>query len=419
MAAVRRGLRANAPFGRANTENASVAPVPGKSVVTATAAATGKLTKAGGESRTAFADISNVNRKAHGVVVKKEGTKLPVPEKRVISRQKSTTDLARPATRGTNLVDQQKKLKKILVEQPMVVEDIDEEVNVASDMLDELDIDDIDRDDCLNPLLCSEYVKDIYAYMHTLELDLQTDDYFAHGQTEVTVKMRAILVDWLIQVQMRFNLLQETLYLTVYVLDRFLATTDVCKKELQLVGVTAMLLASKYEEMYAPEIGDFVYITDNAYSKGRIRSMEQTMLKALQFDLSNPSCLHFLRRNSKAGEVNATKHTLAKYLMELTLVDFELARTLPSEIAAAALCLAMKLVDDSEWTPLLAHYSGYSERAMQKTVRKIARQAVMVETHGCKYEAAKNKYAASKYMKISRIGEMRGECIKKLASEAT
>ena len=66
-----------------------------------------------------------------------------------------------------------------------------------------------------------------------------------------------------------------------------------------------MLVASKYEEMYAPEIGDFVYITDNAYSKTKIRAMEQKMLKGLDFDISNPLCLHFLRRNSKAGSVSA------------------------------------------------------------------------------------------------------------------
>ena len=78
---------------------------------------------------------------------------------------------------------------------------------------------------------------------------------------------------------------------------------NVQRSELQLVGVTAMLLASKYEEMYAPEIGDFVYITDNAYTKQKIRATEQKMLKALDFDISNPLCLHFLRRNSKAGGV--------------------------------------------------------------------------------------------------------------------
>ena len=83
------------------------------------------------------------------------------------------------------------------------------------------------------------------------------------------------------------------------------------RKKLQLVGVTAMLIASKYEEMYAPEIGDFVYITDNAYSKENIREMERIILKALDFSLGKPLPLHFLRRNSKAGEVSE----IASYLV--------------------------------------------------------------------------------------------------------
>ena len=75
------------------------------------------------------------------------------------------------------------------------------------------------------------------------------------------------------------------------------------KSKLQLVGVTSMLLASKYEEMYAPETNDFVYITDNAYTKSDIHKMECLILKSLDFNLGRPLPLHFLRRNSKAGEV--------------------------------------------------------------------------------------------------------------------
>ena len=78
------------------------------------------------------------------------------------------------------------------------------------------------------------------------------------------------------------------------------------RSKLQLVGVTAMLIASKYEEMYAPEIADFVYITDNAYTKADIRRMEVTILRQLNFQLGRPLPLHFLRRNSKAGEVRCS-----------------------------------------------------------------------------------------------------------------
>ena len=82
------------------------------------------------------------------------------------------------------------------------------------------------------------------------------------------------------------------------------------KKNLQLVGVASMLVAAKYEEMYAPEIGDFVYITDNAYTEKQIRKMEIEVLTVLAYDLGRPLPLHFLRRNSKAGGVDALTHTL-------------------------------------------------------------------------------------------------------------
>merc|ERR1712141_737534 len=154
-------------------------------------------------------------------------------------------------------------------------------------------------------------------------------------KTTILPKMRAVLVDWLIQVHQQFNLLQETLYLTVAILDRFLQdhASKIERKQLQLVGVASMFIAAKYEEMYAPEIGDFVYITDRAYTESQIREMEMRILDTLSFELGRPLPLHFLRRNSKAGNVDALTHTLAKYVMELTLVNYEFAHWEPSKLA--------------------------------------------------------------------------------------
>lgn len=82
--------------------------------------------------------------------------------------------------------------------------------------------------------------------------------------------MRAILVDWIIEVHLKFKLLPETLFITINLIDRYLSIVSIKRNSLQLVGVTAMFIASKYEEIYAPEVRDFVYITDNAYSKTEI-----------------------------------------------------------------------------------------------------------------------------------------------------
>ena len=90
------------------------------------------------------------------------------------------------------------------------------------------------------------------------------------SQTDVNEKMRAILVDWLVDVHLKFKLLPETLFLTVNIIDRYLELNQISRQKLQLVGVAAMLISTKYEEIYPPEVRDFEYVTDKAYSREEI-----------------------------------------------------------------------------------------------------------------------------------------------------
>ena len=120
----------------------------------------------------------------------------------------------------------------------------------------------VDQRDVDNPQACAEYAKDISDLMHRTETDYMVRiDYMAR-QKDINEKMRGVLVDWLIEVHLKFKLLPETLYLTINLIDRFLAKEQISRQRLQLVGVTAMLIASKYEEIYPPEIKDFVFVTD-------------------------------------------------------------------------------------------------------------------------------------------------------------
>ena len=79
--------------------------------------------------------------------------------------------------------------------------------------------------------------------------------------------MRKVLVDWLVEVHIKFKLLPETLFLTVNFIDRYTEKNDIPRKDYQLIGVTCMMIAAKYEEIYPPSISNFAYITDNAYSR--------------------------------------------------------------------------------------------------------------------------------------------------------
>ena len=93
----------------------------------------------------------------------------------------------------------------------------------------------------------------------------------------------------------------ETLYLTTNLIDRYLSINSVSRKNLQLVGVTAMLLAAKYEEIWAPEVQDFVFISDNAYSREQVLTMEKNMLNSLKFNLTVPTPYVFMVRLLKAA----------------------------------------------------------------------------------------------------------------------
>lgn len=339
--------------------------------------------------------------------------KVSVRQKAIVAAaQKAATivnPLADTVVKQENISKAVKNVEKStkVVHSPMEVCEVQNEpcINMAN-------VFDIDADDEDNPQLVSEYVNDIYAYLRELEKSYNVKHNYLHGQ-EITGKMRAILIDWLCQVHHRFRLLQETLYMTVSIIDRFLQIRPVSRSKLQLVGVTSMLIASKYEEMYAPEVSDFVYITDNAYTRTDIRQMETLILKTLDFRLGKPLCLHFLRRNSKAGQVDGNTHTLAKYLMELTVIEYDMVHYNPSLIAAAALCLSIKLLSNGDWTDTLSYYSTYTLEDLSDTMKKIAKLVIKAETS--KLTAVRTKYQSSKFYKISSIPDLKGEQIRRFA----
>ncbi|XP_010219118.1 PREDICTED: G2/mitotic-specific cyclin-B2 isoform X1 [Tinamus guttatus] len=314
-----------------------------------------------------------------------------------------------------NQASKKRGVPKVLSPVPMDVSMQEEDLCQAfSDVLLN-NVEDIDAEDQENPQLCSDYVKDIYLYLRQLELQQSVRPRYLDGQT-INGRMRAILVDWLVQVHSRFRLLQETLYMCVAVMDRFLQSHPVPRKRLQLVGVTALLLASKYEEIFSPDVADIVYITDNAYTSDEVREMERAILRELNFDLGRPLPLHFLRRASKAGEADAEQHTLAKYLMELTLVDYDMVQYHPSEIAAAALCLSQKILGHNKWVRKQQYYTGYTEDSLMMTMKHMAKNVVKVNENLTKYTAIKSKYASSKLLMISTVPQLNCKMIKDLAS---
>merc|ERR1712243_385832 len=281
-------------------------------------------------------------------------------------------------------------------------------------------VQDIDSKDVDNPQLCAEYVTETFAYLKGLERKALVPKDHLQGQ-QTNDKMRAVLVDWLVEVQVQFKLLQETLFSTIDIIDRFMAVEggSVSRGKLQLVGVAAMFLAS-IEEVYAPACSDFVYITDNAYTEEEIKATELKIVKALEFNLSQPVAINFLRRYSKAGDVDVLQHSLAKYCLELSLADYSLVSVGGSELEAASLCLSLLVLEEGAtvqnvWSPTLAYFSGYNLDSILPLVRKLA--AVVVKTHkpNAKLQAVRTKYKSSKFLRVADLGELKSDVILKLA----
>lgn len=173
--------------------------------------------------------------------------------------------------------------------------------------------------------------------------------HYMDTQAEIQWSMRSVLMDWLVQVHHRFNLLPETLYLCVNYIDRFLSNKIVSLGKLQLVGATAIFVAAKYEEINCPSVQEIVYMVDGGYTVDEILKAERFMLTMLQFELGWPGPMSFLRRISKADDYDLETRTLAKYFLELTIMDERFIGSPPSYAAAGAHCLARMMLKKGIW----------------------------------------------------------------------
>ncbi|KAE8851535.1 hypothetical protein HRS9122_01822 [Pyrenophora teres f. teres] len=240
---------------------------------------------------------------------------------------------------------------------------------------------DLDKEDVDDPLMVSEYVVEIFEYLKELEIATMANPDYMDSQTELEWKMRGILVDWLLEVHTRFRLLPETLFLAVNIIDRFLSAKIVQLDRLQLVGVTAMFIASKYEEVLSPHVQNFRHVADDGFTEEEILSAERFVLAALNYDLSYPNPMNFLRRISKADNYDIQ------------------TRTLGNQVAAAAMYLARLVLERGPWDATLTHYAGYTEEEIQPVLQLMIDYLSGPVVH----EAFFKKYASKKFLKASIV----------------
>lgn len=258
-----------------------------------------------------------------------------------------------------------------------------------------------------------EYSQSIF--LHLKETEFLHPEYYPfpnymRSQNDINDKMRSILYDWLVDVHLKFKLLPETLFLTYNLIDRYLNNKTIPRSKLQLVGVASMLIACKYEEIYAPVVKDFVFITDQAYTADEIKIMELDILGTLEFNVTMPSAYTFVQSYHHFIKYNGLVLNFTNFLLELSIVDYNILKHKASLLAAAVLYVSTKLLHkenicfneniESDLEKLY-NLSGYTEDEIKECAKDVCLIYDNSDRSGLK--AIKKKFSLPKFDQVSKI----------------
>ncbi|CAL4892333.1 unnamed protein product [Urochloa decumbens] len=252
------------------------------------------------------------------------------------------------------------------------------------------------------------FTSDIYMLLRESESKKRpSTDFMETIQKDLSPSMRAILIDWLVEVAEEYRLVPDTLYLTVNYIDRYLSGNKTSRQRLQLLGVACMLIAAKREEICAPQVEEFCYITDNTYFRDEVLQMEASVLNCLKFETSAPTAKCFLRRficaAKSCDEDPAYIEVLANYITELSLLEYSLLCYPPSQIAASAIFLAKYILYPTKrpWNPTLAHYTRYKLSELCKCVKALHRLFDTGPPNNL--PAVREKFSQHKYKFVAKL----------------
>ncbi|XP_044308647.1 G2/mitotic-specific cyclin-B3 [Varanus komodoensis] len=355
------------------------------------------------KKRSAFGDITNAH-KTQQLGGKKEAAKsvskkvpkglavVPVAKNNEINLKKSLNQI--PSVEAPAETDHTKG--RTAGDAPVPTPAEDTAVPVAP-------VEDVDKAHLGDPYASAEYAKDIFIYMREREEEFSLQDYM-RNQPDITTDMRAVLVDWMVEVQENFELTHETLYLAVKLMDHYLAKVTTTRDKLQLIGSTAILIASKFEERCPPCVDDFLYICDDAYKKEELLAMEVSILQTLRFDINIPIAYRFLRRFAKCACASMETLTLARFICELTLQEYAFVGESASRLAASCLLLALQMKNLGGWTPTLEYYSGYAARELPPLVKRL--NFLLTYQHDARLKAVRSKYSHRIFFEVAKLAPM-------------
>jgi hypothetical protein len=261
-----------------------------------------------------------------------------------------------------------------------------------------------------NPQFVTEYELDIYEVLKNSETKYMVPHDYIDKQTDLNGVMRAILVDWLAEVTVAFELSTETFFLSVNLVDRFLNERRVTRAKLQLVGMAAILIASKYEEVSIPEVDDFIEVGACAYQRSDLILMETQILSTVDFCVTVTSPLPFVRRYLEKCNCSTRVKHLSHLLLEMSIVDTTSLQFKPSLLASSAIYLANHILSEpAPWSLIFLNQTGYTESELRVCTSSLLKTAQYQASEykkpaeRRKIHAIMTKYHHKRYLRIASI----------------
>lgn len=206
----------------------------------------------------------------------------------------------------------------------------------------------------------------------------------------------------MIDVHRKFKLKSEGLYVCQYVVDKFLSKQKIQNSQLHLLGVTTLLIATKYEEIYPPELRDFLHVSENKFSKSQVIAMEKQILQTLNFQITSPSPFCFLQRFRRVTPLVNDDEVFfyAQYILEICLLEAAFLKFKPSMIAAACLILSCKQLKKIDaWNKDMEKFTTYSESDLKEVIKEV--KLFVNEINPKFISILKYKFSKPEYMKVA------------------
>ena len=255
-----------------------------------------------------------------------------------------------------------------------------------------------------------EYLKEIYLNLLQDEKDTfyKPKIGYMDMQNDINEQMRAILIDWLIEVHYRFKLKSETLFQTVWIIDAYLSILPIIRAKLQLLGIASLLISCKSQEIYYPQLNDLIDITDGAYIKDELIEMEAHVLKILGFNIISPSPNDFYNIIAKAFNFDKNQYFLGKYFMESSLIGYKMLKYSSSVIGASCAYIVMKFFGINNYKCLYSN-DIIKESCPQKAIKDCAREICFLVKNlsYSNLKAVKDKYFLPEFLCVAQYCEQK------------